>query len=404
MKAENKESLLIAVGDVHPYRDRPETLFEKVKDELKKANIRICQLECTLSEKGVLRTDVRNPAHRVPPKNVKALTAAGFDVVTFAGNNNLDYGIEAFLDTIQRLKKEGIAVVGAGENLEEARKPVIIERAGVKFGFVNYCSILRDGYEARDERPGLAPLHVKTFYEPLENIYEQPGTPAKTITIPDYYDLQAALHSIRQARAMADIVVACFHWGVHFTHDLAMYQPEVGYAAIEAGADLVLGTHPHCLQAVDIYRGKAIYYSLGNFAFEQSSEVSRRGVGEYLSFYGIQMDTELPTHPHPPHCRQSMILKCAIRDKRIQRMSFIPTLFGKTGQPEILPEDSEEFQEIFTLMKALSGEIGVELSVENGEVVVPDKKSRDVDTRDILRRSKISYPSLRRLGATKICA
>lgn len=403
MKAADKELLLIAVGDVHPHRDRPETLFDKVNDELKNADIRICQLECTLSDKGILRTDVRNPAHRVPPENVRALIAAGFDVVTFAGNNNLDYGVEAFLDTIHRLKKEGISVVGAGENLEEARRPVIVERGGIKFGFVCHCSILRDGYEARDDRPGLAPLHVRTFYEPLENIYEQPGTPAKTITIPDYYDLQAALHSIRQAKAMADIVVACFHWGVHFTHDLAMYQPEVGYAAIDAGADLVLGTHPHCLQAIDIYRGKAIYYSLGNFAFEQSLEIARRGVSEYLSFYGIKMDLDVPSHPHPRHCRQGMILKCAIRDKKIHRMSFIPTLFGKSGQPETLSEDSEEFREVFVLMKGLCGEIGVELSVENGEVVVPETKSRDVDTRDILRRSKISYPSLRRLGAANIC-
>ncbi|MBW2149428.1 MAG: CapA family protein [Deltaproteobacteria bacterium] len=399
----DKELLLLAVGDVHPHRDRPETLFERVNNELKKADLKICQLECTLSNKGVLRTDVRNPAHRVPPENVRALTAAGFDVVTFAGNNNLDYGIEAFLDTIERLNAGGISVVGAGKNLEEARKPVIIERAGIRFAFLCHCSILRDGYEARDDRPGLAPLRVKTFYEPLENIYEQPGTPAKTITIPEHDDLQAVLQSIRQARAMADIVVACFHWGVHFTHDLAMYQPEVGYAAIDAGADLVLGTHPHCLQAIDIYRGKAIYYSLGNFAFEQSLELSRRGVGEYLSFYGIHMDLDVPSHPHPRHCRQGMILKCVIRDKKIHRMSFIPTIFGKNGQPEILPQDSEEFREVFELMKGLCGELGVELSVENGEVVVPQAKSRDVDTRELLRRSKISYPSLRRLGGARIC-
>jgi len=394
-----QETLMIAVGDVHPYRERPETLFETVNGELKKAALRICQLECTISDKGVVRTDIRNPTHRVPPENIRALNEANFDVVTFAGNNNLDYGTEAFLDTIDRLESAGIRIVGAGRNLQEAQKPVLIEREGIRFAFVDFCSILRDGFGARDEQPGLSPLRVKTFYEPLENIYEQPGTPAKTITIPDHDDLQAALEMIRQARRAADIVVACFHWGIHFTHDLALYQPEVGYAAIDAGADLVLGTHPHCLQAIDIYKGKVICFSMGNFAFEQVPS-SRRGVSEYLSFYGIPLDID-PSHPHPKHCRQSMILKCYIRNKQIDRITFIPTLFGRNGQPEILVEGTEEFEEVLRLMKKLSGELGVELSVQNGEVVVPNAKSREIDTRDLLRRSKISYPSLRWIG-TKI--
>ena len=391
-----QDALLIAVGDVHPYREQPETLFETVNDELKKGDLRICQLECTISDKGVVRTDVRNPTHRVPPENISALTAANFDVVTFAGNNNLDFGIEAFLDTINQLESAGIRVVGAGRNLEEAQKPVLIEREGIRFAFVDFCSILRDGFDARDDRPGLSPLKVKTFYEPLENIYEQPGTPAKTFTIPDYDDLKIALEMIRQAREAADIVVACFHWGVHFTHDLAMYQPKVGYAAIDAGADLVLGTHPHCLQAIDIYKGKVICYSMGNFAFEQMPS-SRRGVSEYLSFYGIPLDID-PSHPHPRHCRQSMILKCYIRNKQIDRITFLPTLFGRNGQPEILSEGTEEFEEVLRLMKNLSSELGVELSVQNGEVVVPKAKSQELDTRDLLRRRKISYPSLQWIG------
>jgi len=201
---------------------------------------------------------------------------------------------------------------------------------------------------------------------------------------------------IRKARREADIVVACFHWGIHFTHDLAMYQPEVGYAAVDAGADLVLGTHPHCLQAIDIYKGKVICYSMGNFAFEQMPS-SRRGVSEYLSFYGIPLDID-PSHPHPKHCRQSMILKCYIQNKQIDQITFMPTLFGRNGQPEILVEGTEEFNEVLRLMKKLSGELGVELSVQNGEVVVPKTKSREIDARDLLRRRKISYPSLRWIG------
>ena len=96
---------LIAVGDVHPNRQRPESLFARVVDILGKADITYCQLEATMSDEGVLRTDVRNPAHRVPPEMIRALTFASFDVVSYAGNNNLDYGIEAFLDMLHRSRR-----------------------------------------------------------------------------------------------------------------------------------------------------------------------------------------------------------------------------------------------------------------------------------------------------------
>jgi len=388
---------LTFVGDIHPDRDRPKTLFDLVVQELRLADITFAPLECTISDKGVVRTDVRNPAHRVPPRNIDALKFAGFDIVSFAGNNNLDYGIEAFLDTIDRLKSHEIAVVGAGNNLDEARSPVILERNGVKVAFISHCSILRDGYEATPERPGIAPLKVKTFYEPLENIYEQPGTPAKTVTIPDHDDLTAVLKTIKEAKSLADIVVASFHWGVHFTHDLAIYQPEVGYAAIDAGADLVIGSHPHCLQAIDVYKGKVIFYSLGNFAFETTNPVAKRGVAEYLSFYGLPLGEEAETYRHPTHTRQSVIVKCRIEERKICQVSLIPSLFGDKGKPELCPPGSQEFEDIFKLLKDLSGELGTILELHGDEIVVAPTKEREVDTRDLISKRKVSYPSLRKL-------
>ena len=402
MPNSTEKNILIAVGDVHPSSDEPESLFEFVAKEIKEADISICQLECTMSEKGVLRTDVRNPAHRVHPKNIRALTSAGFNVVTYAGNNNLDYGTEAFLETIDLLSKHDISVVGAGRNLSEARKPVIKERSGTKIAFVSFCSILRDGYEASEQRPGLSPLKVKTYYEPLENIYEQPGTPAKTITIPDYYDFEESKKIIKEAKAMSDITVACFHWGVHFTYDLAMYQSEVAYAAIDSGADLVLGTHPHCLQAIDVYKGKVICYSLGNFAFQASQKIARKGVSEYLSFYGLKMDLKDGYHTHPSHTRQSIILKCEISNKRIQRISFMPTIFSNIGKPEILEPKSDEFREVSNLMRNLCDEVGTSFKRVGKEFVMSTEKKQNIDTRDLLRKRKISYPWLRKLYVAQL--
>lgn len=389
---------IIAVGDVQPNRKEPKTLFEKMLPVFEWADLRSCQLECTLSDQGTLRTDVRNPAHRVPPHNIQALTSAGFDVVSYAGNNNLDYGIEAFLDTLDRLDSAGIRYVGGGVDLGAARRPVVTECNGTRIAWLSFCSILRDGFEATPDRAGISPLKVNTFYEPLENIYEQPGTPSRTVTIPVLTYFDAAMEEIRTARAMADVVIAYFHWGIHFTHDLAMYQPQVAYAAIDNGCDLVLGSHPHCLQAVDVYKGKYIFYSLGNFAFEQPEIIAQKGVAEYLSFYGIPPEPDLKIHPHPRHCRQTVALKISIKDKRIESVSFLPVYFTDKARPELQEAGTPMFDQILGLLDELCGEIGTQVVRMDGEASVPLEKVNDIDTRQLLSERANSYPWLRRLA------
>jgi len=388
---------LVAVGDIQPNRSHPETLFEVVQPQLDWGDLRVCQLEATLSERGTMRSDVRNPAHRVHPRNIAALTAAGFNVVTFAGNNNLDYGLEAFDDTISLCEENGIAVVGAGANLEEATEPVITTVKHTKIAFVNFCSILRDGFAATPTRGGISPLRVATFYQPLENIYEQPATPAKTVTVVDRLDMRRVTAAIESARAAADVVVAAFHWGVHFTHDLADYQPQVAYEAIDAGADLVIGTHPHCLQAVDVYKGKFIFYSLGNFAFEQPEASAQSGVRQYLSFYGLLNDPDLAQHPHPAHCRRTALVKIAIVGGEVQSARLAPVYFNKDAQPEPLEAGTEMHEEVSNLLETLSSEIGTTLEREGNELIVHPTKHTAVDTRAFIDERAMSYPWLAHL-------
>lgn len=392
-----RRARIIAVGDVQPYRDDPKTLFQRVIPELEWGDLRYCQLECTISDKGVVRTDVRNPAHRVPPENLEALTSAGFNVVSYAGNNNLDYGIEAFDDTLQRLRSNGIDYVGAGSNLEDARRPLYTDVNGIRIAWLNFCSILRDGFEATPQRPGISPLKIKTFYEPLENIYEQPGTPCRTITLPDPNDLDLAMAAIREAKDQAEIVIGCFHWGVHFTYDLALYQPEIAYAAIDNGCDLVLGTHPHCLQAIDVYKGKFIFYSLGNFAFEQPEARARRGVSEYLSFYGIPAGRH-PTHPHPEHCRMTIIVRIEITDGDVS-VSVLPAYFSDDSHPEIQEAGSPMHTQIVSLLREISAELGTALDLKDGRLHILPEKRTEIDTRVLLRGRKNSYPWAVRLSA-----
>jgi poly-gamma-glutamate capsule biosynthesis protein CapA/YwtB (metallophosphatase superfamily) len=385
---------LVAVGDIQPNRPDPAALLELVRSELADGDLRICQLEATLSTEGVVRTDVRNPAHRVDPRNIEALTAAGFDIVSFAGNNNLDYGLDAFYDTIDLCRARGIAVVGAGHDLSEACAPVVLPARGRRVAFVNFCSILRDGYAATNKRGGLSPLHVSTFYEPVENIYEQPGTPSRTVTVVDQHDLGRVASSIEEARRQADIVAACFHWGVHFTHDLAMYQPDVAYAAIDAGADLVLGTHPHCLQGIDVYKGKPIFYSLGNFAFEQPDAIARHGVAEYLSFYGLPVDDALPQHPHPRHCRLTIVAKVTFDERCVAEVRVTPVYFNDDAQPEPLVAGTPRHEEVMGLIEDLSAELGTVIRRDGDDALVALEKATPLDARMHIRARAMSYPHL----------
>lgn len=396
--ANGSEVVLNLVGDVQPHRKEPETLFRHVESLLADGDINLCQLECTISDKGVLAREVRNPAHRVPPENIRALTAAPFHGITFAGNNNLDYGLDAFDDTINRVKAAGMFVVGAGENLAEASRAVIRDVRGIKVAFIDNCSILPYGYAATNDMPGIAPLPVETFYAPLEKLNEQPGTPARTVTIADGPRLESILQEISRARAEADFVVACFHWGVHFTHDLATYQAEVAYAAVDAGADVVVGTHPHCLQAIDTYRGKPIFYSLGNFAFEQPGEVAMKGASSYLRLYGIPADTSVPGHPHPRHCRPSVVVKMTVTGSGEMSFKLVPTYLNDSCEPELAAPGSPEYEQVRDLLVNLSSAIGTTIIEDDGILRVKDLEAVTPDTREILRDRNMSYPSLRYLA------
>jgi len=141
------------------------------------------------------------------------------------------------------------------------------------------------------------------------------------------------IDDIRKVKPLADVVILCIHWGVHFVPaTVAIYQKEVGYDAINAGADLILGSHAHILKGIEVYEGKVIFYSLCNFV------MSARRVGPEATFwttlYGIKED---PEYPFPADSRKTIIAKCIIADKKIAKVSYLPVMINKRAQPEILP-------------------------------------------------------------------
>ncbi len=228
---------IIAVGDLRPGREKPDSIFEPNAHILKAADITIGQLEAPYSTRGSVHIG-RGAARRMDPKNIPALARAGFDVISFASNHALDYGYDAYHDTIQYLKDAGLAVVGVGENLAEARKPVIIEKKGTKVAVLAYNSITMGvlrGYTADVDRPGCNPLRAYTTYEPIGYGY-QPGTPAKAITFAYPEDKERMIEDIKAAKSAADIVIVWHHAGVIYVPAVvADYQKETAHAAIDAG-------------------------------------------------------------------------------------------------------------------------------------------------------------------------
>jgi poly-gamma-glutamate capsule biosynthesis protein CapA/YwtB (metallophosphatase superfamily) len=260
--------LICAVGDIGPHRADPGEMFSALSGAFD-GDFVFGQMECVLSDRGSPAPNARLPM-RSSPEVAAALAQAGFDVMSLAGNHAMDYGGDALCDTVAHLRAAGIAACGGGAEIAEARRPAMLENKGRRIAFLAYSSILPEGYVADNRRPGCAPLRAHTFYEQVEP--DQPGTDPRIRTFADEDDLAALLRDIEQAKKEADHVFVSMHWGIHFIRArLADYQRVVGRLVIEAGADAVIGHHPHLLKPVEFHRGRPIIHSLGNFAIEQPS-------------------------------------------------------------------------------------------------------------------------------------
>ena len=203
---------------------------------LQAADLTVGNLECTISERGQARPGPYRL--RAQPGAAGALARAGFDLLSLANNHAGDFGEEAFLDTLDYLKGEGIATLGAGRSAEEARKPAVRVVRGIKIAFLAYDTL--GGEWLPPQRAAVARL-----------------------------DLPRLSDEIRQAKSRSDVLVVSFHWGDEYSRIPSARQRQVAQIAAQAGADLVIGHHPHVFQGVSLVEGAPVAYSLGNFVFDQ---------------------------------------------------------------------------------------------------------------------------------------
>lgn len=371
---EKETVTLLATGDNIPSREDYDTLYCHVAPLLRAADITFGQVETVLIDKSVtdlypyVAAQARMPCSS-DPGVAPGMKKAGFDIVSFASNHALDYGRTHFLNTIGYLRGAGLEVIGVGENEEDARRFSILERGGVKVAFLGYCTILPQDYWAQEARPGMNPARGHTYYEQIE--HDQPGTPCRVHSWAHRGDKERMLEDIKKAKELADVVVVSMHWGIHFTvAEIAEYQVEYAHAAIDAGADLILGHHAHILKPIEVYRGKVIFYSLGNFAMEDPNNMVRDKATLHQDMRTSRKHMEMASirkgfgegdkkKTFPEDCYYTMIARAEIKNRKISRVTYLPAYIPDDFAPYVVGRGDPLFQTINDYMAKINGMAGV---------------------------------------------
>jgi poly-gamma-glutamate synthesis protein (capsule biosynthesis protein) len=264
-------ALLILTGDVNLKGVTDAAVpLTRVADELRKGDLVFCNLECLLCTPPPGHSHSNEGFFVDPQVGAEVLKNAGIGVAGIA--NNVHYG-EAINASIAQLDRVGIPHTGAGANLAAARAPVIVERGGVRFGFLQRSSVYwPTNHEARPESAGIAVIKGHTAYQiPTARLRpdayppNRPGIPPLIITWADAGYLAEFKADIARLRPQVDVLVAYSQWGFH--HVLLKYCPDIAHGAIEPGADVVVGHGPHYCLPIEVYKGKPIFYSLCNLSF-----------------------------------------------------------------------------------------------------------------------------------------
>ena len=305
--------VIAAVGDLIVDRPDPDDFFAAAAATLRAADITIGQLEVPhATTRAVATVDV--PAPPADPAHLGAVARAGFDVLTLAGNHIGDAGGDGIAETIVAAHEYGMATTGAGVDLEAAWTPAIISSGDVRVGILSVNCVGPTDSWATSRRPGGAYVHVLSHYEAVG---ANPGGPPSVHTFADPRSLANMRQRIADAAARVDVLVVALHKGlVHTPAELAAYETEVSHAAVDAGADLVIGHHAHIMRGVEIYRGHAIFHGLGNFVTvtdaltpsAASVDEQRRWAQRRRKLFGFEPDPALPSwYPFHPESRNSAI-------------------------------------------------------------------------------------------------
>ncbi|MGE5417711.1 MAG: CapA family protein [Acidobacteriota bacterium] len=321
-----QELNLTAVGDVMLARhvgylikqygvDYP---FQQIGGLLQKSDITFGNLESPLSDRGQAMPG-KGICFRAQPQMANVLANYGFNIMSVANNHALDYDAPAFLDTIKLLNAQNVSTVGGGNNIMEARKPVIIEKNNLKVGFLAYTVFAdtvfsykyRRPFRATETESGVAPLIREAI---LEDVYSLDPT--------------------------VDVTVVSLHWGVEYSKVPEESQQQLARELIDNGADLIIGHHPHIIQGFERYKKGLIVYSLGNFIFDQN-------IYKYTQ-QGLMLDATLKPH-------------------EVQNIKITP-VYIKLSQPVVM--QGQEAEVLLKDVSRLTNHLGTRAEIQNDQIII----------------------------------
>ena len=305
---------------------------------------------------------------RASPELAQPLRDAGVDAASVANNHALDFGTEGLRQTLAALRAAGVRTVGGGENVDEAFAPTIVELEDARVACLGMSASVPPGFAAGPTWPGIAPIRATvSFVLDAPTLEEQPGcSPWVTTTLIEA-DAQRAEAAVRAAREQADVVIAAIHWGIPagwvaaFQGPLADYQRPLGRRLIEAGADLVVGHHPHTLHGVERHRRGAICYSLGNFLFHSLGE-------------GGELVVARPSAPRydlasitSGEAREGAVVVAEVAGGALRGARLRPLVLDDRGEPRPAGERADS---ILERIAAQSRRLGTDLATGDDELVL----------------------------------
>jgi poly-gamma-glutamate synthesis protein (capsule biosynthesis protein) len=292
---EEKEISLIAVGDVSFSRAVERAVKRandinypllKIRDYFKTADLVFGNLETPIT-KGAEIPDFEM-IFRSNPGTEQALKEAGFSILSLANNHTPNFGEKGLSDTFDYLDDAGIEYVGAGRNTKEANQPVFIEKEGIKLAFLAYNDndVVPNSYEALEDRAGTAFMRIDKM-----------------------------IKAVKEAKKEANFVIVSMHSGIEYVNEPNNSQVNFARAAIDSGADLIIGHHPHVVQVMEKYKDKFIFYSLGNFIFDQ---------------------------PQSLETREGIAIKVYFTKNNVNKISILPVFMEKLAQPRMANDQESE--------------------------------------------------------------
>ncbi len=278
-----------------------DSISAELLDEMKSADILMLNNEFPYSDRGT-PTPEKQFTFRAKPESVSLLDDMGVDIVSLANNHAYDYGETALLDSLDILKEAGMPYVGAGRNLEEAAKPVYFIINDIKIAYLSATQIER-----------------------LDNP-DTKGATDNSAGVFRCWNPEGLLEAVKAAKENSDFVVVYIHWGTENTEEPDPAQLDQAPKIVEAGADLIIGDHPHCLQPIQYVDGVPVVYSLGNFWFNSK-----------------QVDT--------------CLVKAAIDANGLKSLKFIPAL-QKDCRTSLL--EGEEKERVLAYMRSISPGVNID--------------------------------------------